>query len=164
MARSSSEEKLTPKQAEVLVALRAGAHPTEIAKELGISTNGVYQHMKRIREAKISFPEPKRNSPGRPKSAGTKKRGRPPKQRAERIGVIGNGGGGHEADGQAEWDGEQPARPTVSIEDEIAHEIKSGEERLMVIEASLNSLGKEKEELIARKEKLAKAGEALALA
>lgn len=163
-----SESVLTPKQREVLVGLKAGDHPSKIAEDLGISTNGVYQHMKRIREAKISFPEPERKPPGRPKGKSTgKRRGRPPK--ASRIGVVGDEAAAaqREVGGEAAWDGEAKVQPPQEVTIEQATElvalgIDTADKRLVEIDGLLDALGKEKEELTARRDKLAKAGEVLA--
>jgi biotin operon repressor len=143
-------EALTPKQREVLEGLHKKEHPAQIAKHLKISTNGVYQHMRRIREAGIDFPLVMRKR-GRPKGSGKKK----PPTPTERIGVV---------------DGEPSAAPVigggepveVSIEESIAEEIRNGDERVGIIEASTVALSEEREKLEARLGKLKAAHAALA--
>lgn len=62
---------LTPKQSAVLKKLNAGDHPNKIAKSMGITRSGVYQHVAGIRKAGIAVPN------ARSKGAGKKSVGRP---------------------------------------------------------------------------------------
>jgi predicted ArsR family transcriptional regulator len=136
MARPKSKG-LSSKQERVLVSLRAGMHPTAIAEDMGISRNGVYQHIKRIKEAGINFPPVARA-----------KRGRPP---------------GKKANVKNEITAVALTRqtPAVSLDTQIDQERADGSNRLEEIAWSLDALTAEKARLEDRDVRLAKAQAAL---
>jgi DNA-binding CsgD family transcriptional regulator len=47
--RPTSEDELTERQRDVLRLVREGKNPTEIGKELEISSQGVHGHLRRLR-------------------------------------------------------------------------------------------------------------------
>jgi hypothetical protein len=153
---------LTHKQREVLAYLHGGVHPTEIAKKLGISRNGVYQHMRRIREAGLAYPTPK-NLAGRPKSAakaGPKKPvGRPKGSGKKPVGRP--KGSGHPVLHVVDPVTSSPGSES-SIEDSIKAELETCLNRVTDIEGALEVLNEEKETLFSRVKKLKVASEALA--
>jgi biotin operon repressor len=161
---------ITQKQREVLNYLHAGRHPAEIAQTMGISTNGVYQHMKRLKEAGLKWPDVKRKKAGRKaavktkaaKVAGKKAVGRPkgtgkpvgrPKSTPVTAGLFTASGG------------EQPVSvesdqgPTV--EAALGAELTARSRRLEQIQESIASLTEEQGVLEARIPKLEEAWKAL---
>lgn len=63
----AEEPKLTDRQREVLRLAQEGKSPTEIGKELGISSQGVHGHMRRLAAHGLIEREPRRRADnGRP--------------------------------------------------------------------------------------------------
>lgn len=138
MARPKSKG-LTPKQNEVLVHLRSGEHPTKIAEAMGITRNGVYQHIKRIKELGLDFPEVERAKRGRP--AG--------KKNAKAAGST------------VKPSSVSVSSPAPTIEKAIGVELGDGRSRLNAIEKEMVALLAEQDQLNGRIEKLQAAQKAL---
>lgn len=70
----TDKKKLAPKQKRVLDLLNKGKSPTETAKALGISVNGIYGHMRRIEAKGYAVP---RSTNGRSASRKTRTKASP---------------------------------------------------------------------------------------
>lgn len=58
---TADPEKLTERQSDVLRLTKEGKNPTDVAKELGISSQGVHGHLRRLRAKRLLAPDaPKR--------------------------------------------------------------------------------------------------------
>ncbi len=67
-----STKQVTTRQQAVIDGLAAGKEPKAIAKEMGISVNGVYGHMRRLKKAGLISKNGKKR--GRPRRATTSSR------------------------------------------------------------------------------------------
>jgi FixJ family two-component response regulator len=66
-----ADDELTERQGEVLNLVRAGRNPTEIGKELGISSQGVHGHIRRLRERGLLPEAGATTKPARPRPRAT---------------------------------------------------------------------------------------------
>lgn len=60
MKAPDPEESLTARQKSVYDRLHAGVRPSDVAKELHMGPNGVFQHKRRMEEKGFKFPKVKR--------------------------------------------------------------------------------------------------------
>lgn len=58
MATETADQGLTDRQQEVLRLTREGKNPTEVGRELGISSQGVHGHLRKLRQRGLIEGEP----------------------------------------------------------------------------------------------------------
>jgi transposase len=136
MAKTTQVE-LTPKQAEVLRGLNAGKHPQEIAKAMGISVNGVYQHKNRLVKLGAELPATK------PRPSGRKLATKP------RRSLLTESSPALPEPAEV-----QVAAPEQTLEDRVKQELGEVSDRITSINAAVKSLDEEREALEKRKNTL----------